>query len=184
MNYQRMQKEAQRLEKEICAIETKLKQFPPGKLICTKGGKYYKWYQSDGKHWSYIPKSNHNLAEQLTAKKYLSCHLEDLQKEKNAINFYLRHCVSDIPQASRLLYETPEYQRLLSKELKPISDELADWMLQPYEKNPHYQDRLIYKGYTGNFLRSKSEVLIEMFLGTCEKISLHCLKLEQAHVLM
>lgn len=164
MNYDRMQKEAKRLDEEICAIETQLKQFPPGKLVCTKSGKYYKWYQSDGKHWSYIPKSKRNLAEQLAAKKYLSCCLEDLRKEKTAVEFYLRHCTSGISQAGRLLNETPEYQRLLSNTLKPISDELSDWMMQPYEKNPHYQDRLIYKGYTGHFLRSKSEVLIEMLL--------------------
>ena len=78
MNYDRMQKEAKRLDEEICAIETQLKQFPPGKLVCTKSGKYYKWYQSDGKHWSYIPKSKRNLAEQLAAKKYLSCCLEEM----------------------------------------------------------------------------------------------------------
>ena len=100
MNYQRMQKEAQRLDNQICAIKTKLKEFPSGKLVCAKSGKYYKWYQSDGKHWHYIPKANRNLAEQLAAKKYLFCCLEDLQKEKTAVNFYLRHCVSDTPQAN------------------------------------------------------------------------------------
>lgn len=164
MNRERMQKEAQWLEKEICALKTKLKQFPPGKLICTRSGKYYKWYQSNGKLSSYIPKSKRNLAEQLAAKKYLSCRLADLCKEKTAVDFYLRHCASDIPQTQRLLDEMPEYRNLLSAVLKPASDELAEWMLQPYEKNPHFPERLIYKGCTGNFLRSKSEVLIEMLL--------------------
>lgn len=164
MNYERMRKEAQKIDEEICAIETQIKQFPPGKLICTRSGKYYKWYQSDGKHWKYIPKSKRNLAEQLAAKKYLSCRLKDLQKERTAVDFYLRHCSSDIPRTQQLLEEVPEYQNLLSSVLKPTSDELADWMIQPYEKNPYYQERLIYKGHTGNLLRSKSEVLIEMLL--------------------
>ena len=164
MKYQQMQKEAQRLDKEICAIETQLKQFPPGKLVCTRSDKYYKWYQSDGKHYSYIPKSKRHLAEQLAAKKYLSCHLEDLRQEKTAVDFYLRHCNSGNSKAQQLWNETPEYQNLLSAVMKPISAELADWMMQPYEKNPHFPERLIYKGCTGNMLRSKSEVLIEMLL--------------------
>ena len=37
-----------------------LQDFPDGKLLCTKNGKGYKWYQSDGKNKIYIPKKDHN----------------------------------------------------------------------------------------------------------------------------
>ena len=37
-------------------------------------------------------------------------------------------------------------------------------MNAPYQQNPHYKENLIHKTCSGNFVRSKSEVLIDMIL--------------------
>lgn len=136
---------------------------PPGKLICCNHKNYSKWYQSDGHHKSYIPKQNQSLAEQLAQKKYLSLLLEDLENEKRALEFYLRHH-APTGKAEKLLTEPSEYQKLLSSYFSPLSKELSDWMHAPYEHNMLHPEHLIYKNISGNTVRSKSEMLIDMCL--------------------
>lgn len=48
MIYEKIVKESQKLDKQICAIQSELNTLPEGKLICASNGKGYKWYQSDG----------------------------------------------------------------------------------------------------------------------------------------
>ena len=91
MFYERMLAERNRLDSKIQELQSQLKQFPEGKLFCTKNRHYFKWYVTDGKTQTYLPKSKRSLAEKLAAKKYLSLLLEDLTHEKMAIDFYLRH---------------------------------------------------------------------------------------------
>ena len=119
----------QQLEEQILSINSQLKELPKGNFFCTRNGKHYKWYQSDGHNQTYIPKKEHKLAEQLAVKKYLSLLLEDLIHEKKAIDFYLRHHNSEVGKAEQLLRNEPEYQRLLSAYFKPMSEELIDMLL-------------------------------------------------------
>ena len=58
----------------------------------------------------------------------------------------------------------PEYQILLSSALKTHSQELLDWMNSPYEHNPKHPEQLTHKTISGNYVRSKSEALIDMLL--------------------
>lgn len=164
MIYERIQKEAQRIEEQIQNLQIKINQFPPGKLICTQSGKYYKWYQSDGKHCRYIPKADRKLAEQLAVKKYYCCLLQDLQNEKRALEFYFRHHKDAVSKAEQILADMPEYQNLITSIYTPISKELSDWMHSSYEKNLNYPENLIHRTSTGNFVRSKSEAMIDKFL--------------------
>lgn len=163
--YARIISEYKRLENQIHSIKEKLLKLPPGKLICCNHKNYSKWYQSDGHYKSYIPKPNQSLAEQLAQKKYLSLQLEDLENEKRALEFYLHHH-APTGKAEKLLTEPSEYQKLLSPFFSPLSKELSDWMHTPYERNMHHSENLIYKSITGNTVRSKSELLIDMFLHT------------------
>lgn len=135
MLYEQMLTESQRLEKEILSLKKQLKAYPKGKFFCIRNGNRYKWYQSDGKKQIYIPKSNRTLAEQLAAKKYLSLRLDDLTREKRAIDFYLRHHSKTPEKAEQLLTNEPEYQRLLSSFFKPQSQELSERMNSPYKQN-------------------------------------------------
>lgn len=164
MIYERMLAESQRLEAQINSLQAQLKQFPKGKIFCTRNGNRYKWYQSDGKNHTYIPKKDRFFAEQLAAKKYLSLLLQDLLHEKKAIDFYLRHHITQPSQADFLLTNMPGYQELLSPFFKPLSQELSDWMQSPYDKNTKYPEQLTLKTSSGNFVRSKSESIIDMIL--------------------
>lgn len=155
--------ESRRLENEITSIQAQLKTFPSGKLICTHNKNYLKWFHSDGHTQTYIPKKKRAYAEQLAIKKYLSATLDDLLHEKRAIDFYLRHHNTS-SKAGQLLSDASGLQELLNPYFKPLSDELSSWMNSPFETNPSYSDQLLHKTISGNQVRSKSEVLIDMSL--------------------
>lgn len=164
MIYEKVLEESQQLDKEIKQIQAQLKKFPKGKLICTRNGKYYKWYWSDGKKEHYIPKKQRQLAERLALKKYLSYQLEDLFREKRAVNLYLKNHSHNSGKAMELLEKKPEYQRLISPYFKPKSEKFIEWMEAPYEKDTAYPEHLIHETSAGFPVRSKSEVMIVQFL--------------------
>ena len=164
MIYERMLDERRQIEEKIKELQQMLQQFPEGKIFCAKNGKYYKWYLTDGKTQTYLPKKKRKLAEKLAAKKYLSLLLEDFIHEKRAIDFYLRHHNSKGSNAEQLLLRTPEYKDLLLPYFKPISQELYEWSTSPYDSNTKYPEQLTHKTFSGSYVRSKSEVLIDMVL--------------------
>ena len=156
--------ESRRLDEQINSLHSQIESLPEGKIICTPNGNGYKWYRSDGHKSVYIPKSERNLAEQLAIKKYLKQIENDCIQEKIAIDFYLRH--HSPSKAEELLINKPGYQELLSYHFKPKSQELEDWMRASFEQNPKYPENKIHKTSSGNLVRSKSEVLIDMVLYT------------------
>lgn len=157
-----MKHEQMMLDKKIRSIKEHLKHLPSGKLVCSQNGEYQKWYQSDGHKKTYIPKSNKQLAEKLAIKKYLSLQLEDLENEKKAIESYLRHSTQG--KAAQLLANHSEYQKLLKPYFSPLSEELSNWTKAPYERNQKYPEQLVNRGSSGNYVRSKSESMIDMVL--------------------
>lgn len=163
-NYEKIKKERTRLEKQIALVEKQLRKYPEGKLICTRNGKYSKWYLSDGKTKQYIPKEQKEFAQKMAAKKYLANQLEDLLQEKRAIDYYLRHHKAGIGKAEQMLIDNPEYLKLLSHEFKPLSLELQEWSQTPYKKNENHPKQLKFYTSSGNKVRSKSEVLIDSVL--------------------
>ena len=166
MLYNRILKELQIIEKKIKDIKKELPRLPEGKLHCQRNGRYWKWYVYIDSKQIYINKDNHILAEQLAYKNYLLLMLKDLENEKKALMAYLTLHKSDIGQANELLVQNPEYKKLLSKLFKPQSEELNEWMHASYEKNSKYPEQLIYKAHSGNYVRSKSETIIDLLLST------------------
>ena len=162
--YERMKQEYCSIEKKINDLQRKIDEFPEGKLICAHNGKYTRWFQSDGHNKKSISKKNRSLAEQLAVKKYYSLLLDELMNEKSAIQLYLKKHQKNIGQANKLLIEPSEYKNLLSSHFKSLSQELSEWAKSPYEKNTKYPEGLIYKSISGNILRSKSEMIIDMYL--------------------
>lgn len=163
MLYQRAKRENEDILEQISLLKCKLETFPPGKLICCSYKTYTKWYHKLNGSRTYIPKSKRQLAEQLAQKRYLSSLLQDLEKEQKALDMYLNH-YPKILQSNSLLTKYPEYQELLSQNHFSVSKEISDWVASPYNKNTSYPESLIHKGIAGNYLRSKSEVLIDMAL--------------------
>lgn len=62
-----------------------------------------------------------------------------------------------------------EYQKLLSSNFKPISEELCEWEKASYLSNQKYPQQLIHKTISGKCVRSKSEAIISTIL-TANKI--------------
>ncbi len=164
MLYQRMLQEQEQLSNQIKNLASHLSTYPPGKLICTQNQNRSKWYVSDGHTQTYIPKKERPLAEQLAVKKYLSARYEELLQEQRAIEQYLKHHTTCHSQD--LLAANSPYQELLAPFFKPISQELLEWTNAPYEHNTKFPEQRIHKSISGNKVRSKSEVLIDMALYT------------------
>ena len=162
--YEQMKAEHRSIEDQLRKISARIETLPEGRLICSRNGSHYKWYQSNGKTWVYIPKSNHLLAEKLAEKKYLTCLFQDLSQEKKAIEYYLKNHRKVKNLAAQLLEEEPECQRLISVHCTPIEKELAEWQSASYEKNPNHPENLKIQSISGNWVRSKSEALIDMIL--------------------
>ncbi len=158
-----MQKEHRRLCLQLEDIEAKLAALPQGKLICTRNGRHYKWYQTDGHQKNYIPRREQNLARQLAEKKYMSLQSQYITQEKRAIEYYLSHHKDGSSPAEKLL-TAPQYKELLIPHFTPVSQELSIWASAPYEQNRKYPEQLIYKTGSGNIVRSKSEAMIDMLL--------------------
>ena len=165
MLYHRILAESKRLESEINSIKKQISKFPDKKIFCSKNSNRYKWYITDGKTQTYLPKSQRVLAEKLATRKYLSNLLEDLMHEKTAIDFYLR-LHNPIRKSEQMLIQTPEYRNLIEPYFTPHSDELHQWASTPSSENPCHTEQLIFKATSGKFVRSKSEVIIDMFLHT------------------
>ena len=166
MLYERISKERQRLQQQIDAILPQLKKLPEGKLICSQNGNRVKWYKSDGHTKIYIPKKQRSLAEQLAKKKYLSLVLEDLTHEQRALDFYLSHHSKNTGKSKTLLTEIQGYQELLAPYFQTQDQKICSWLNAAYEKNPKYPEQLIHKTASGNFVRSKSEAMIDLYLHT------------------
>lgn len=159
-----MLKKKNEIEKKICILKDKLETFPPGTFICARNRKNYKWYVTDGKNKSYIPKKEVQLAEQLAYKKLLSIQLSNLEQELKAIKAYLRHYDPNAIQKEIEILNHPEYRKLLSKFQIEYPKTIEAWVHAKYEKYTAYSERLIHKAPSGNYVRSKSEVLIDMIL--------------------
>ena len=164
MIYDKILKEKQRVETQIETLQTKLKDFPEGKLVCTKNGKYNKWYCSTDSSYTYIPKKEYELAEKLAHKTYLLLQLKTLLNEKMAIDSYLKHYQPDTSRKEQDFITSPEYKDFLSSYFTPLSQELVNWMNAPYETNKICTENVINKTPSGHCVRSKSEAMIDMCL--------------------
>lgn len=173
--YETQLKKLQQLNLDISTIQQKISSLPPGKLIIARNNCHYKWYVNNGRKTYYLSKSQRNLAEQLALKKYLSLNLKELIYEKKSLEKFLSHLFPhenllnyqrSTPfqsDSDKLLCDSP-YQELLRPYYSPKSETITNWLNEPYEKNTNYANQLIYKSFSGNILRSKSESIIDMAL--------------------
>ena len=163
---QKMLLEQERLETEIKSIQEQIRKLPPGKLVCSHNGNRFKWYQSSGhkQTYTYIPKSNRKLAEQLAVKQYLLLLEKELLKQQKAVASYLTTSSANNNAIEQLFSDSSGYAELLSSYFKPLSQELSDWTNEPYEHNTKYPEQLIHRVSSGIKVRSKSEAMIATLL--------------------
>lgn len=160
--YSKLLERNRTLTRQIQSTESQINTLPAGNIFCTQNGPRYKWFHTDGHKHTYIPKRNRAYAEELAYKKYLSLYLQDLKQEKIATDSYLRHHRPSL--SSQLLTQNSEYPKLLSAHFQPLSEEFTEWTHSSYNRNPKFPEQLIHKTSSGNFVRSKSEALIDMLL--------------------
>ena len=126
------------LDEKTSAIRRKLQTYPDGKLICTRNGRYIKWYHSDGRIQTYIPKKKREYAEQLAEKKYWTLRLNELVREQKATEAYLRHyeveLLSSTADPSELfLTDSPASGELLTGIQSDNSQTIQEWLNSPYQ---------------------------------------------------
>ena len=161
---ERLQQESQRLKEKITSLEEEISHLPEGNFYCIHNNKYIQWFRNiNGKH-VYISKRNRTLAERLAYKKYLTLQLKDCLQKQQAADAYLKYSDSSTEDDLQTFLSNPDYQELLSPVFAINSGKFQDWMTEPFEKNPTHPEQLIFRTASGNLVRSKSEVLIDMYL--------------------
>lgn len=160
-----MKKERVRLVKKIETLKEKLKALPDQKIFIVRNGKYRKWFVANGKTPIYIKKKDRAYAEKLAQRRAAELYLQNAYQELNAMNQYLQQHEQRIALQQNWFDKNPEIQKLLetSETFIPDYNEneyLQKWIQTPFESNPQYPEKLIYKTLAGNFVRSKSEVMI------------------------
>lgn len=162
--YEKMKIEKQKQEFRRDRIESQLKLLPEGKLLVVQNGSYTKWLVSDGHNAIYLPKKERQLAEQLAHKRYLNLQLNHINEEINAIEQYLNLHNSNANQIEQDFINSTKFNELLLKKNPTFTDDIKAWLEEEYIKCPYSPDTLIHKSYSGNYVRSKSEALIDMLL--------------------
>lgn len=143
--------EQARLKEQIKDLEKQLRNYPEGKLICTRNNNRYKWYVSDGHTQTYIPKKNRRYAEQLAAKKYLSSLYEELMQEYLAELYNWMHAPYD---SNNNFPEQQIHKTLSGNMVRSKSEALIDMALFTnkipfrYECVLHLGEAVIYPDFT------------------------------------
>ena len=151
------------INKHIKELESKLNTIPPGTLCCARNGNKIKWYfRNESSSYSYLPKKERKLAEQLAFKKYAQIELDYFRKKRSAIENYLQ--ISELSSgAEDLLKEESPYRDLILpyySDHSRNSKKLAALAQAEYISNPDYPDGKKFHTKKGELVRSKSEVFI------------------------
>ncbi len=158
-----LMKEEKRIRRQLAYVEHKVGRFPDTNLNCVQNGKYFKYYQTDGHHNHYIPKSNIQFAQQLAAKEY---YLRLKQQHKHLlklIDYYKRHVEKD-QEKIQVLFENDSGYAPLLQPLFEVSHEYEEWAKAPFETNLFYPEGRKFKTKSGIYVRSKSEMMIANIL--------------------
>lgn len=130
-------------------------------MVCTKNGKYNKWYVTCGSKCAYIPKECRGLAEQLAYRRYLEEMYLDMKDEVKLMKLQSRY--SERKYRHIELLQKQGFMELL-KDRVGVSGELRQWQEEDYIGNPYYSNELKIKVHDKLFVRSKSESMIAVML--------------------
>lgn len=161
---QKMEKENLLLRAEVAKLEKQIASMPPGYILCSSSKTGSKWYYTNNRQRSYLPKSERGLAEQLAYKKFLEYRLKDLNDLLDASDAYLLKMPENSDRASKLFQKDSAYKELLDPFFRSGDQKISEWLEMPFKSNPYYPDKLIHRTPNGIFVRSKSEVIISSSL--------------------
>ncbi|MBQ4259044.1 MAG: ATPase [Lachnospiraceae bacterium] len=98
-------------------------------------------------------------------KKYETCVLEEYIQELSQIENFLSKYHPPKSKTEALL-EDEAFFKLFSLNYNITDEDLKNWTDEKYIKNPKYPDQLQHKCLSGEYVRSKSEVIIANMLFT------------------
>ena len=161
-----MTKLSKKYELLIVKLSKDLEALPSGSLYCKKEKAYFKWYHIiDDKEKLYISKNNENLAKSLALKMITQKRLEDVKKEKYAVDQYLRHHNHDQSKEEKFLNNANcELRRLVSLSYIPINRRYENWQNADFPTNTYKPELKRIRTLRGDLVRSKSEAIIADFL--------------------
>ena len=151
-----------KIEKELKAIEKEIKRLPEGSLQVHVNQKYYRWFHEKNGKTKYLPKKELNIAKLLARKQYLILRKEYLSNQLYAINYVIDTCQEAKMKLDQFI-SSSRYSDLLQSTIS-LDEQLNNWNKQSYETNPNYKNQLSFTCPSGNLVRSKSEVFIDMAL--------------------
>lgn len=164
-----VQKEVVQLEKMLTQIEEFLNSAPEGTLkVQSKGEGTYFYHQCWNKKKKqyvrkYIKKENLSFARTLAQKQYYGL-IQPILKHNLGIlkNFAMQYR----PEEYKKIYDalTQERMKLVTPLLGNREEWIQQWQEECYEKNNSYVENLRYETEQGEFVRSKSEVIIANIL--------------------
>lgn len=162
-------KEISKLEKMLNMIDKFLNHAPQGCLKYQKRGKstfFYQQYMNENtKQWDrkYIKKENISLARSLAQKHYYTAIRYTLKKNLEALRYLIKQYH---PEEMEKIYEDLSAER--KSLIVPLQDSkeerICKWNEEQYEKNNFYPEKLKFETEQGDFVRSKSEVIIANIL--------------------
>lgn len=159
-------KRNEELTKEIEMLNAALANAPEGRMVCYDERGFLRFYLRENGKKIYLNRSESENIRKFIIKDYCRQRLKECEAEIAAGNAYLK-LNKPHKTEQRLLLE--QYREVLRQEkglfiLPPTDKELTDWMKAPYDKNPNYQENLIYRAVNGIYMRSKSETEIALML--------------------
>lgn len=179
--YNAMRKHREEILALIEADQKRLKEYPEGHLLIAKDRQYLKWFhkKADGTT-IYLPKSEKNQAKILAEKHLIETRLKANLDELEATEKYLKMSIDSTMAVSDLLAPDSKYSDLLCDKYKTNLSILSEWEDAVFDTNTGYTEHLTIYSPTGNVVRSKSEMMIDMYLADHNAVYRYESKLELA----
>lgn len=174
--YVKRELEAEKERRKL--YQSELKRLPKGKLYISdvKGNSYFYMRRDGRKH--YLGKEARKEIEQLQQRRLL----ESAVKNIDANIPLMEKFVVDYKETGleNLLKNMPKAYQMKSSNAAPFADfiNVEEWEKQPYNRNARHKEELRHKTLKGDFVRSKSEVILANIL-TSRNIAYHYEEIEK-----
>lgn len=140
--------------------EQRLKKLPVGSLSVSysKGRPYYQKYFQGEK--SYLGNREQKEVRDLQVRKTLECMCERIKSNELLILDFLDKYQTPLPEYVQKTLGEAYRNDQLDLFSAPVRKNKQNWVEQPYKRNSLYPEQLKQKTLRGDFVRSKSEVII------------------------
>lgn len=150
------------LNEKLLLLEKEISNLPAGELSIYNNNGSDRWYVVVNNTREYLPKKNKSIAIQLAKKKFLELQLSKLENAKRMYEYFLDYD-NQTEQSLKELYQNTKLMNLLQSNTD-IDANILLWQTADYNRNPNHPEHLSFKCPSGNLVRSKSEVFIDMVL--------------------